>query len=638
MNTELDNLHDAEGENKNENIQNEKQVENKVSENSDHDAENHKSHQEEEEQDQNHIPDVDFESLDLSQIHQEIQKFMQDFSPIKINSIVKSVAKVVRGKISEDKEAKQKEFEATLNSEDESEDKTFVYQSIWQDKFKQLFYNHKKNLDLFFKEKDEQQKKNLEVRKQIIEDLKELYQNPATSNQQIFQKFREIKTAWHNSGMVPRADADNIYKTYFHHLDNFYDYLNLNKELQEMDHAHNLEQRKNIIERSKELLQEENLFKALNELQYLHKMWKEEAVPVAEEHREPTWQEFKEITNQIHDRKNEWFEELRKQEEQNLVKKNEVLRLLSEVTKEQENLVHRDWQNKIKQVEKLRTQFLDLGKVPKENTNETWTSFKTILRDFNHAKNEFYKNLKHQQHENLKKKEELIKIAEENKDSENWKEALDLFKKIQNDWKKVGHIPRKLSDKKWNEFKEACNHFFDRFKDRNEGDNEEFKKNLTLKNTILEDLEILKEETNKDKVLDEIKKLHQQWSQVGKVPRANMNVNRMFDKLAKEITSKLDISESEKTQFNVEMQLESIITNQDERGLDDEIRKLKKQIQDLEQEIAVLDNNLSFFGNADKNNPLVKDSYDKLDAKKASLSKLRDKYSTMIRIDFSDNQ
>src|SRR5690606_11974861 len=141
------------------------------------------------------------------------------------------------------------------------------------------------------------QKQNLTERLQIIDELKALYQEQHDNSSNIFNQFRKLKTRWHNAGPVPKAQAGNVFKTYFHHLDNFYEYLNLNKELRELDFVHNLEVRHSIIKRAEELIQEENVQKALNELQYLHRLWKEEAVPVAEELREPTWQKFKEFTN-----------------------------------------------------------------------------------------------------------------------------------------------------------------------------------------------------------------------------------------------------------------------------------------------------------------------------------------------------
>lgn len=581
------------------------------------------------------LPSIDYHSLEFNELHHKTEELINKFPVYQVHNTIKEIQDIVRTKISEDKELKLSDFNLTKKENEE-----FSYENLWDSKFKSLFSLHKKQLDTHYKEKEKQFQQNLEKRKVLIEELKSLYTNPPATNSEVFKKFKEIKEKWHHAGSIPKTDADNIFRTYFFHLDNFYSYLNLNKELQALDYAHNLENRKTIIKRAKELLQEENLFKALNELQYLHKLWKESAEPVSDEFKETTWNEFKDLTNQIHDKKNSWLETLKEEETLNLQKKNEIIDKIKSIVYSSEATTHKSLQNRIQEVEKLRTKFFEVGKVPKENTNEIWSVFKTIFRDFNVEKNKFYKELKSEQNENLQKKNELIKIAVEHKDSENWNEALEIFKKIQNEWKNIGHVPKKLSDEKWKEFKETCNYFFERFKNRNKAELDEFKKNLLLKKAILEELDVLKidKKQTKDEKLDKIRILNQQWNAIGKVPRENISINKVFEKLSKEIISKLELTDEETSQIDIELKLENIITNNDERGLDSEIKRLRKQIQDLEIEISTLDNNLSFFAVKDKNNPLVKDSYARLDKKKAELNKLKERYNTVLRLDLTDSK
>ena len=124
---------------------------------------------------------------------------------------------------------------------------------------------------------------------------------------------------------------------------------------------------------------------------------------------------------------------------------------------------HSDWQKQIKAIEQLREHFFKLGSVPKKLRNKSWTDFKSGVRMFNKNKNKFYKFLKKDQSENLKKKKELVKIALQNKDSEDLETTAVLIKNIQSQWKSIGHIPRKESNKLWKEFRAACNYFFDRY-------------------------------------------------------------------------------------------------------------------------------------------------------------------------------
>lgn len=198
--------------------------------------------------------------------------------------------------IEEEKADKKHEF---VEAGNEQED--FSYEHPEQQKFSALIHIFREKQDTFNKKQDEEQKVNLEKRTQIIEKLKNLYTNtePGTN---LFKAIREIKEEWSAAGQVPKSEFKNLNNNYFHHLNGFYQMLDMNKEYREQEFAHNLERRQHIIQRAKELEKESVVQKALNELQYLHKLWKEEAEPVAEEFRESTWEEFKEISNKIHER------------------------------------------------------------------------------------------------------------------------------------------------------------------------------------------------------------------------------------------------------------------------------------------------------------------------------------------------
>lgn len=581
----------------------------------------------------------DYHSMELSELYLYSKELLNQQEVQKIIPIIREIQDIIRNKIQEDKEQGQELFKKKLEPM-----KSLVYEdSIWERKFKDIFFEFKKKIQFFYQEKEKQLQKNHERRKQIIEDLKSLYTSPYGANNQIFKRFREIKTNWNRAGMVPKNEADSLFKTYFHHLDNFYSYLNLNKELQEMDYAHNLDQRKLIINRAKNLLllEEGNLFKSLNELQYLHKLWREEAEPVAPEHKESTWNEFKDITSQIHEKKNDWILELQNRESKNLEIKNQIIRELNDLITQQNTYIsHKSLQETIKNVDSLRQKFIETGKVPKEYANSIWTQFKEVLKDFTYKKNEFYKTLKNEQIENLKRKNKLIEIANSNKDSEDWNTALEIFKKIQSDWKKTGHVPKKLSDKKWDEFQSACNYFFDRYKNKHKQNNDEFKQNLLTKRSILDELDLIKfdEKKDKDSTIEKIKQLSHKWNQIGKVPRENININSVFLKLCKEIFNTLKINSGEIAKLQIELQFENIISTNDEKKLNEELRKLKKQIQELENDIAILENNLSFFSNAGRSNPLVKDSYERLERKQQNVKNLKEDFQTLSRLELNGNR
>ena len=491
----------------------------------------------------------------------------------------------------------------------------FSYEHPEQSKYSALVSIFKEKLDAFNKNQEKEHQENLEKRNQIIEKLKNLYIN-TEPNTNLFRAIREIKEEWANAGAVAKSEFKNLNHNYFHHLNQFYQMLDLNKEYREQEYAHNLEKRKSIIARAEELINEVSVQKALNELQYLHRLWKEEAEPVAEEFRDSTWEVFKEISNKIHERKSELLAQIEVEQQKALEKKNEIIAKLKDFASSKETVTHNYWQQAIKQVEQLRSEFLKLGNVPKKLSNQNWTEFKTALRAFNTKKNDFYKNLKNSQHVNLEEKQKLISIAQDNMYSEDWDTAVPLFKKLQEDWKNIGHVPKNQANKVWNDFRDACNTFFNNFREKNASTTDDWKQNYHQKKALLEELKQINDEEGSVEKIEQIKS---SWDSIGKVPRNKMSINNEFNKVLKE---KLKLNK-----INVFDLKEDNLT---EAQLTDKARKIKSQIADLEAEVVKLENNINFFNNPSRENPLLKDTYDKIDEKKALIESLKQSLHKLI--------
>ncbi|MEJ8598216.1 DUF349 domain-containing protein [Riemerella anatipestifer] len=535
--------------------------------------------------------------INLENAGEEIQKF---------NALRKSISE----QIDEITENKKQEFEAADNDPSE----VFSYEHPLQAKFSALINIFKEKRDLFIQKQEEEHQKNLEVRLGIVEKLKNLYTNtePGTD---LFKAIREIKEAWANAGKVAKSEFKNLNNNYYHHLNGFYQMLDLNKEYREQEYAHNLEKRQHIIARAKELLVEPLIQKALNELQYLHKLWREEAEPVAEEFRDSTWEEFKELSNQIHDRKTELFAAREAEQKENLEKKNTIIAQIKALgSPEKPN--HNYWQKSIKKMEELREEFIKLGSVPRKLSTQNWTDFKQSVRAFNSAKNEFYKGLKQTQINNLEEKYKLIKVAQDNKNSEDWETMVPLFKKLQKDWQAIGHVPRSQANKVWDAFREACNFFFDQYRTKSEAAGDDWNENFKQKKALLEELKKIEKGENSLEIIEDIKN---KWNAIGKVPKDKLGINSEFNKTLKQ---KLKLNNLNEFDIKEEGLSESQIT--------DRARKLKNQITDLEAEVVKLENNLSFFNNPTRENPLLKDTFEKIDDKKAQLESLRITLHQMI--------
>lgn len=471
----------------------------------------------------------------------------------------------------------------------------------------------KEKYEVYKKHEEQEHQENKQQRIEIIERLKNIYTN-SDSETNLFKEIRLIKEAWSNAGKVAKNEFKLLNNNYFYHLEQFYTLLNLNKEFLEQEYAHNLEKRRHIIARAKELENEPSIQKVLNELQYLHKLWKEEAEPVAEEFRDSTWEEFKEISNQLHSRKEELSKQIEETQRQNLELKMKIITQIQELVDAGDRGGHTFWQNAILRVEEMRSEFLKLGSVPRKLSTKNWNEFKRVLKAFNTKKNDFYKNLKNSQVSNLEAKMKLIQIAKDNMNSEDWETSLPLFKKLQSDWKKIGHIPRSQTDKVWTEFQKACNTFFDNFRVKTNAISDNWKNNLRNKQVLIDELRTLGEGA-----FQRILEIFKEWNAIGKVPKDKISINKEFMALLKE-----------KLTLNGKILSDLKEDGSSEDKLIDKARRLKNQILDLENEVTTLENNLSFFNNPSRENVLLKDTYIKIDEKKSLIEILKQELRDML--------
>jgi hypothetical protein len=548
------------------------------------------------------IADDNYSNLSLKETLEEMETIVNKEDASSFSKKFNALRDHANHKVADETEDKKHDFVEQGNEEEH-----FEYHHPEASKLSALINIFKEKQDKFHKSQEADHQKNLDERLAIIERLKNLYSS-SEPGVNLFKSIREIKEAWGNAGQVAKSEFKNLNNNYFHHLKMFNEMLDLNKEFLEQEFAHNLEKRQHIIARAKELLDETVVQKALNELQYLHKLWKEEAEPVAEEFREKTWEEFKEVSNKIHERKSELIAVIESEQQENLEKKTKIIEELKSLSAP-ESVNHSYWQQAIKRVEELRAEFLRLGPVPKKISNQNWTDFKLVLRNFNTGKNDFYKNLKGSQIHNLEAKQALIKTAQDNMNSEDWEIVVPLFKKLQEDWKTIGHVPRSQANKVWDDFRDACNTFFKNYREKNNATGDNWKENYKSKKALLEDLKAL---TDEEGSVEKIETIKNAWNAVGKVPKDKLSINTEFNKTLREKLKLNKINEFDLKEENLS-----------ESQLTDKARKVKNQIADLESEIVQLENNLSFFGAAKRDNPLLKDTYEKLDSKKEQLTSLR---------------
>lgn len=564
------------------------------------------------------IPKKDYDSLSQQQLVQELEILIKNNKIQAIKEHVDEIKLSFNSKFDEELEEKKEEFlEEGGNIID------FQYSTTVKKDFNSLYFDYREKRNKYYQTLKQNLEENLSTRLQIIEDLKGLLDVEENINT-TYKHFKELQDRWKAAGAIPRDKYNNVWNNYHHHVENFYDFLHLNREFRDMDFKHNLEQKLKIIGRAEELAQEEDTNKAFRELQMLHKMWKEDLGPVAKEYREDLWQRFSEATKKIHDKRQEYFQQLDAEKEKNLERKNEIIKKLKEIS-EIKDLSHQQWQQQIKKVEALRKEFFAAGKVPREVNEKVWDEFKKTVRQFNRNKNAYYKNLKKEQYDNLEKKLELVKIAEENKDSDDFKETAPLMKKIQNDWKKIGHVPRKDSDRVWKSFKSACNHFFDRLHAERKEENKEEVQSFENKKSLLEEVKNLELSGSHAEKLETIKSYITKWKELGAVPQKMRFIEGKYNKALDQLFNKLDVDKAEAEMLKYDNKIQALNDADDTRKINNEHFFLTKKVEEAKAEIRQLENNLQFFSNVDDNNPLVKEVHNNIAKHKEQLEIWKEK-------------
>ncbi|MBZ9627566.1 DUF349 domain-containing protein [Psychroflexus sp. CAK1W] len=554
----------------------------------------------------------DYHAMSLDELVLELESLVKKEKVQSIKDHVNNIKTEFDKKFNDVIEEKKEEFIAEGGNIID-----FHYSSPVKKNFNTIYFDYREKRDQHYTQLKKNLNTNLKTRLGIIEELKNMIGSGESMNTS-FKQFKELQERWKNAGSVPKSDYNTVWNNYHHHVERFYDFLHLDREFRDMDFKYNLDQKLKIINRAEELAQQEDVNRAFRELQLLHKMWKEELGPVAREFRDEIWEKFSEATKLIHDRRQAYFEELDKKREEHLKVKLDIIEQIEKLTNTKITQ-HKDAQERIKNVNKLRDLFFRAGSVPRQKQDQTWDAFRKATREFNRNKNDFYKELKAEQYANLEKKKELIKIAEEHKDSDDFKTTTPLMKKIQNDWKKIGHVPRKDSDKIWKQFKAACNHYFDRFhSSKNEESNEEMKA-FNLKRELIQKF---KDETivdDKESTIKLVKSYISKWNDIGMVPANKRYVENKFNRALDQIFKQIDISKTDAELLKYQNRLQNLEESDDTQRIYKEQTFLRKKIDDTKAEIQQLENNLQFFSDANRDNPLVKDVYNTIDKLKEDL-------------------
>ncbi len=568
---------------------------------------------------------LDYDNLSLEDLVAELGKLVNENSVQSIHNNVNNIKNAFNVKFGTLLKSEKDKF-----LENGGDIVDFQYNNPIKTTYNSILYDYKVKKDQFYKKQDNQLDDNLQNKLALIEELKHLIENADGTT--MYKVFKGIQDRWRAIGPIPRAKYNDTWRTYEHHVERFYDLLHLSNDLRDLDFKHNYEEKLALVVKAEELAELENINLAFNELQILHKLWKEEVGPVDRENREEVWDRFSAATKKVHDKRHDFFKDLRSKFDENVDEKLTIIKSIESIDTSK-NKSRIDWQKSIKEFEDLRSNFFSVGQVPRVKSNEIWTNFKEATKNFNIQKNSFFKDVKSDHLDNLNAKKLLIERANALKDSDDWDVATEVMKKIQADWKNIGHVPRKYSDKLWKEFKDACNHYFDRLHSEQDAGNKVELEIFNKKKEFLTDIKT-SFESNDEITLDNLKDYVRNWRDLGSVPSEMKHIELKFKKVIDKIVESSSIDQKDVEMIKFENLANSYLEQKNYHKLNNEQLFVRKKVDETVREIQQLENNIGFISNATADNPLLKNVMENIKFCKEKLEVWKTKLEYLLKLDY----
>ena len=510
----------------------------------------------------------DYQGKSLSELVASLQEVAASDDRMNLYKKVEAIKAAFYKKLQKEKE------NAQLKAEEVLEDAANPFLAI-EEGFKEVYAQYKKERAQYNEKMEQERKHNLELKKQVIEDLKALIEKQEDVNT-TFPMFREIQDRWRAIGPVPAGDVADINKTYFLYVEQFYDLVKINRELRDEDFRRNLEVKQQFCEKAEALAQEKDVVNAFRELQKLHEQWKEYG-PVAKEYREEIWNRFKAATAVVNRSYQAYYVELKAKQEENLAAKT-VLCEKAEAIAATEASGSNDWNKLSHEIELLQQEWRKIGFASRKENQKIYDRFKAACDAFFVKKRAFYTEYKDNLKANLQKKIALCEAAEALKTSTEWKKTAQQLQELQRQWKEIGAVPYRNSDEVWKRFRAACDEFFAE-RDKNAKPENDFYRNLKTKRAIIKEIsEYSSQGAQKDS--EALKDFQTRWNETGFVPfKEKDKVNAEY-------------KEAIKAKFGVSALSEG---RQNRKPARSEKELLIDKFNRLQQDIATYENNIGFF-------------------------------------------
>ena len=571
-------------------------------------------------------PDIDFSHLNTDEIIRKAHRLLNDFPLSAIREAIESLPELFNQKFKEEYDQALAAFTA-----DGDLPENFEYKNDNRDRFNAVYKQYKDKKNEANRQLEAEREKNLEIKLGIIEELKALVQKEEALGK-TFQEFRDLQERWRNTGMVPQGQLNGLLETYHHHVENFYNYIKINKELRDLDLKRNLDAKTALCEEAERLIENNDIAGSFKQLQLLHARWKEIG-PIPKEQKEPVWERFKTATSQINDKYHHFFESLKQEQEDNLKVKEEICEKAAALSAGEYNSLS-EWNAATKAITELQEEWKHSGTVPQKERNKIYKKFRSCCDAFFDRKREYHKIAAVEQEKNLQLKIQLCEKVEAIKDSTDWKTTTDRIISYQKEWKKIGPAPKKFSNKVWQRFRSACDTFFNNRSVHLKGINSEQEKNLELKKALIEEVKQFNLSGDTEKDIESLKEFQTRWAEIGFVPiKQKDSIQEEFRAAINDWFDKLNLDEFDRNLERFRVKLSSLDAGENkEYRIINEREKLVAKIKQLETDVNTWENNIGFITQSKKSESLIKELNAKIEKTKQRLALLQEKLKALDSI------
>ena len=486
-------------------------------------------------------------------------------------------------------------------------------------RLKELFTEYRRRRGEYLANLERSKEDNLQIKLKIIEDLKELVNSTETLNN-TFNTFRDLQQRWRETGVVPQANVKELWETYNLHVENFYNYIKINKELRDLDLKRNYEIKLQLCEAAEALVMEPSVIVAFRKLQELHDQWRETG-PVANEYKEALWDRFKEASTRINKQHQEYFETIKEEQKRNLDLKTELCVKAEELSSEILT-TRKDWNKASDKLIEIQKVWKTIGFAPQKENARIYERFRKACDRFFELKRAFYEQMKAEMEHNMELKEEICAQAEALRESEQWKKTTHELISLQKRWKEIGPVPRRHSDALWKRFRAACYAFFEKKSAHFSGVDAQYEDNLQKKTALLAEMEAA---DIKEGGFDMIKDFQRRWNEVGFVPiKQKDDIQARYKKVVDAMFGTLRGGERERNMDRFKNKVSSMKEGGDKR-IRFERDKLYNKVKQLESDIATLENNIGFFSKSKNAESMIKDVEAKIEKAKQEMAETIEK-------------